>query len=223
MLYKNISSSIVIGNHKIQLNNLYECVLFLLSKNILKINRLYPKKGNYGNSGWVYDCFTPQLAFEKITFAYDKIPYTFNSFLQSIFPALMPIIDFYDNCNLLLVNLIYPDKDFSMINSPQLIHYYLYNDEFDDSSETIVSLNFESEIYEQNNIRSDANLNDKFYKSQTISFNGKKYKIKSIEGINITLLLYNDFFFHNLLYDFLEKRIKRYYETYFSTPHNHQY
>lgn len=210
---KSASFTIISGHHNINVSILYECICFLMRLGVDKLNRLYPTKGHYGESGFVYDWFTNETAYEKVKFVFEKLPYIFSSYIQAMFPKLISVIDFFSGCNVLIVNLIYPTGNYSRSNSPQLVLYYLYDlDVNNDQHEVVISLDFDSPIFKENGITDYDSMMNHFYSRKMLFFKGNEYDIRRSEGSDMSKF-FEDYYIHNLLYGFLYDRFKDYFDT----------
>lgn len=205
-------SYISINNNKnVNVNNIYDCIQFLVNGGNTTIKRLYPGKGHYGNTGFVSDFYSSDLAFEKVRIIYKIIPSLFDAFMITVFPSLRDKITFFDGYDLILVNLIYQDGEpNNYYQNHQIVLYYLeLSNKSNIVPDLIVSYNFDSDLFRANNISKESSINELFDLGKMIIYHGKKYKLRRLEGADINIL-YDNYCIHNLLYHYLKRRFKDY-------------
>ena len=204
-------SCLSVNNRNVNINNLYDCILFLINGGNTTIKRLYPSKGHYGNTGFVSDFYSPTLAFEKVKFIYKVLPSLFDAFMITVFPSIREEITFFDGYDLVLVNLTYVDGEANnYLQNHQIVLYYLKLCKISTiAPELIVSQNYESELFRANNILNGESINECLYSGKIIKYNGKKYNLKMREGTDVRVLFEN-YSLHNMLYEYLKRRFKDY-------------
>ncbi len=200
------------GHHRINMNVVYGCICYLINNGVTLLERNYPDKGNYANTGFVSDCYTSELAFEKLKYFYTRIPTLFDSYMEAMFPLLKSKICFFDGYDLVLVNLIYTDSERERYHQDHYIvlHYLKAHSNNAVQPEIIVSLNYVDEIYSQNGISSHESLNYYFGFEKYILHNEIKYEIFKQEGLDMSLF-FGDYYIHNMLYHYLHERFKDYF------------
>ena len=200
------------GHHRINMNVVYGCIFYLINNGVTLLERNYPDKGNYANTGFVSDCYTSELAFEKLKYFYTRIPTLFDSYMEAMFPLLKSKICFFDGYDLVLVNLIYTDSEREKYHQDHYIvlHYLKAHSNNAVQPEIIVSLNYVDEIYSQNGISSHESLNYYFGFEKYILHNEIKYEIFKQEGLDMSLF-FGDYYIHNMLYHYLHERFKDYF------------
>ncbi|MDO9341542.1 MAG: DUF4365 domain-containing protein [Bacteroidales bacterium] len=216
--YPKIDASLpffsMIGNRRININILYDSVLFLIDKGFTYIHRLYPAKGYYGKTGFVSDWYTPDLALKKVRFVYELLPSLFDAYMITAFPYLRDHITFYDGYDLILVNLIYFEgKPERYTQNHQIVVYYLKLVKGTITlPELVISLNFESDIYQVNNISDIDSMIDYFSPDKTIFYRGENFEVMKQEGVDISII-FDNYYIHNILYRHLNDRFKDYFKN----------
>jgi hypothetical protein len=206
--------SVFIGKHRLNLNIFYDCIQFLIDKGFTFIYRPYPSKGQFGKTGFVSDFYTPELAHKKIKFLYELMPSLFDAYMITAFPYLRNIISFYSGYDLILVDLTYIDeKPDNYTQNHQIVVYYLRLCEGTiKPPELIVSLNYQSSLYFENDISSYESMTEHFDSFKRLIYHDNKYEIMKSEGVDISLL-FGDYFIHNMLYKYLCDRFNDYFST----------
>lgn len=216
--YPNVSEStlfsVIIRKHRLNLNIFYDCIQFLLEKGFSFIYRPYPAKGQFGKKGFVSDLYTPESAYKKIKFLYEIVPSLFDAYMITAFPYLRNIISFYSGYDLILVDLTYFDeKPDNYTQNHQIVVYYLRLCEGTiKPPELIVSSNYQSSIYIENDISGYESMIEHFDSFKRLIYHDAKYEIMKTEGVDISLL-FGDYFIHNMLYKYLYDRFKDYFST----------
>ncbi len=210
----NIPFYLSVGNKRININILYDCILFLLDKGFTFIYRPYPSNEYSGQTGFVSDFYTPELAFKKVKFLYDSMSSLLDAYLIAAFPYLRNMISFYDGYDLLLVNLTYADGIVEKWSqNHQIVVYYLRLCEGRiRAPELITSLNFDSVIYSKNNISNQQSMMDCFYSHKKLSFHEEQFEIMKQEGVDFSIFV-GDYYIHNMLYKYLTDRFRGYFDT----------
>ena len=190
---------------QIEINNFYKCIQFLVNGGIAKIDGIYPKKGKYGRTGYVSDWYSPALAFEKVKFVYKLLPSLFDEYIVNVFQKLSDTIKFFDGYDLILVNLNY-------IEHPQIIVQYLKLRKGNIvPPEIIITLDYDADIYRENDIYATSLFGRYFDFNKPIFYKGNQYEMTKQQGED-TLLFFGNYYIHNLLYDYLNRRFKDYFE-----------
>lgn len=207
---EQMSCSIISNGKNLDVSILYSSVVFLLQKSIYNIERLYPEKGNYGDSGLVTDFYSPELAFSKFKYLYDIIPNLFDSFIKTNFPKLRNEINFFGEFSLIIANLSYQNsQSWSDCN---INLYYLKTVGNTENKELIISLNYESEVLKINGIRSGNDFMEKcFAKDELFIYRNREYSLARVGGESLHSL-YDDFYIHNMLYKYLNDRFNEYFK-----------
>ncbi len=202
--------SIISSGKNLDVSILYSSVVFLLQKSIHIIERLYPEKGNYGDTGLVIDFYSPELAFSKFKYLYERIPNLFNSFIKTNFPQLRNEINFFGEFSLIIANLSYQNGqswDDCNIN----LYYFTSNGNIE-NKKLLISLNYELEALKINRIGSRNDLIEKcFTREEPFIYKDCKYSLIRVGGESLDSL-YDDFYIHNMLYKYLNDRFNEYFK-----------
>jgi hypothetical protein len=200
------------GHHRINMNVVYGCICYLINSGITLLERNYPDKGNYANTGFVSDCYTSELAFEKLKYFYTRIPTLFDSYMEAMFPLLKSQINFFDGYDLVLVNLTYIDSESVEYyqNHNIVLHYLKTQSRSSLKPEIILSLNYNAELYKQNEINRKELMTEHIRFDKGIYYKGNEYKIFKQEGLDMSLF-FGDYYIHNMLYHYLHERFKGYF------------
>jgi len=208
-----ISYNLVKGNHEINLNIFYSCVCFLIKNKITNLDKIYPLKGKYSNTGFVSDSYTAELAFEKLKYFYERIPILFESYMDSMFPSLKNEITFFDGYDLILVDLKYRDfnRDTYGENHQINLYYLKQTKGIKLNQKIIASLNQDANIYRENNIDDTNPIERYFGFNQKIIYHGNEYGIFKMSGEEMSLF-FKDYYIHNMLYKYLNDQFNGYYK-----------
>jgi len=200
------------GHHRINMNVIYGCICYLINNGVTLLERNYPDKGNYANTGFVSDCYTSELAFEKLKFFYTRIPALFDSYMEAMFPMLKEQICFFDRYDLVLVNLTYIDSESVEYyqNHNIVLHYLKAQSRSSLKPEIILSLNYNAELYKQNKMDNKELVTEHIRFHKGIYYKGNEYKIFKQEGLDMSLF-FGDYYIHNMLYHYLHERFKDYF------------
>lgn len=202
------------GNRCININNLYESIQFLINKGNTNINMLYPAIDQHVKTGFVSDWYTPDQALKKVKFVYELLPSLFDAYMITVFPYLKDRILLFSGYDIILVNLIYFDgvADEYNQNHQIVLNYLDLSNKMNVLPDLIISLNYDSDIYRENEISNINSMNKYFFTDKPILYNGGKYKVMKQERVNITLF-FSNYCIHNILYKYLGDRFKDYFEV----------
>jgi hypothetical protein len=144
------------GNSNINIKPLYEAIVFLETKALSKITRLYPGKENYGNTGLIFDLYSPESAFLKVKYFYDRLPQLVDSFIDTLFPLFKNKISLFGESDLILVNINYEEgaNKQRSFNHSISVFYLKKKGLHKNKKEIISSLNYNLKVYHDNEIDS---------------------------------------------------------------------
>lgn len=166
-------------------------------------NRPYPKKNYSNNSGFVWSWYTPETAFEKLSFVFEELPKVYDLFIESFFPKLKTELKYYSEFKLLIVNVNYGTDFKSFQDSPSIELFYLDSVQ-DIIPTTKVFLNsLDCPVIWDNNHE---------YFENGVVIDNVKYNLKSCSGGRIEYL-YDKFTLREHLYKTLEERFENYFKT----------
>lgn len=194
------------GGKSIYINTVYEAVKRLFEIGYTTISYPYPRKGSYGNTGMVYDSFSPSTALEKSRIVILNTIRAYQSFIQSEFPLLANELDAFYGGNLISVLVDYSDP------GHKLIFHIDYFRSIVPSNEKIITIEeiSNSRIMQENNITSTSDL----FMKKSVMFHGKEFSAFRGGGLNDMTILFGKYnclaYFYELLKnhfdDFFKKR-----------------
>lgn len=94
---------IVSGRKSLYVNTVYDAIKFLSEIGYTTIPYPYPAKGSYGNTGMVYDFYSPTTALDKSRIVIINTIRAYQNFIQSKFPLLANNLDAFYGGNLISV------------------------------------------------------------------------------------------------------------------------
>ncbi|MBP5502154.1 MAG: hypothetical protein J6Y24_05125 [Bacteroidales bacterium] len=193
----------VVNSSKVgDIDILYDSIVFLLNRGYVGDAEIYPSFGDYGNSGYVSDFYTPELAFEKTKKVFGYVYETYCHFIRNNFPLICHDLDMYYKADYVLINL---DYDVAL---PQLSIFYFYRiDNYNGYSKTIVeySLNKKHELFYNN-----PNQAQKAFMIDTVIYNGIFYECRRCEGLNRSIFLFGEMCLIDSFYEIFKKRLEEY-------------
>lgn len=196
---------LVCGSKTIKLNTVYLVLKCLKEEGVSTINRPYPNRGKYGNSGHVIDSYTTESAFSKISVVIYSTYKAYQSFIQTKFPLLVNDLDLFYGGNLIVILFEYSyELRMAIINT----YYFKATD---NSKEKIISIESvqNSAILRENGITEHQS---ELFTRDEIEFRGKTYRAFRSEGLNDMTVLFGKYNCLSLFYETLQKRFKAYFE-----------
>lgn len=194
------------GGKTIYINTVYEAIKCLFKMGYTTIPYPYPRKGSYGNTGMVYDSFSPSTALEKSQIVILGTIRAYQNFIQSEFPLLVNELDAFYGGNLFSVLVDYSDPGHKFV-----FHIYYYRRTVP-SNEKIITIEevSNSRIMQENNITSASDI----FMKKSVMFHGKEYSAFREGGLNNMTILFGKYnsltYFYELLKnhfdDFFKKR-----------------
>lgn len=192
---RSIYTTYYSGN--INIGDIYDVLKILRKRGYSRIPIIYPERGQYGNTGFVYDFFSKASAFEKLNNVVKLAYSTYFSFFDNEMPIIPVVLKHFDGTNLIIYNL-----DYNTGNSPLLNAYYLETVNPSDSFNVECYLSEVFPLKKENGIKSDVELFNK-----VLNHNGVEYKLKKCGGCDIKEYLFGRFnvqnVFNTLLKDYL--------------------
>lgn len=154
-------SMALIGDRTIQIELILDFVDFLLSRGYKGDSIPYPSMGRYGNSGFIYDSFNKETAFEKTKFVIDYVYNTYTDFISKHFFRIKKDLDMFYNADFILIDLSY---DNSGISPSLCIHCFYYNDKSSSTSNAQIqySLNRSNLLINNSNTIKKANSREHY-------------------------------------------------------------
>lgn len=206
--YPNIEkypTSLISGGKSIYLNTIYDALKCLLELGYETIPYPYPPKGNYGNTGMVYDYFSSSGAFEKSKLVIMSTIRAYQNFIQSEFPLLATDLDAFYGGNMISVFVDYsnPRQDFIFQS------YYFKSEHPSDVKIITIEEVRNSRIMKENKVSSPHEL----FIMRSVMFNGKKYLAFRGGGLNDMTILFGKYncltYFYELLKDHFNEYFKK--------------
>lgn len=198
--------SSISGKKSIYVNTVYEAIKYLSKLGYITIPYPYPPKGLYGNTGMIYDFFSPSTALEKSKIVILNTIRAYQNFIQNKFPLIANELDAFYGGNLISVLVDYSDPAHKFI-----FHIYYFRSKVP-SNEKIITIEDidNSIIMQENNITSTSD----FFMKESIIFTDKEFTLFRSGGLNDMTILFGKYncltFFYELLKthfdDYFKKR-----------------
>lgn len=195
---------LISGGKNICLNTVYEAAKGLANIGYTLIPCLYPEKGHYGNTGMVYDFFSPAVALEKSRIVIINTFRAYQNFIQSEFPLLVNELDAFYGGNLISVIVDYSDPGNKFIYH---IHYFRSILPYNERTITVEDIS-SSAIMNENSLSSPSDL----FMKKTISYNGRKYACFRCGGLDEMTILFGKYNCLTFLYELLKNHFDVYFE-----------
>ena len=194
---------IVSGGKSLYVNTVYDATKFLFEMGYTTIPYPYPAKGSYGNTGMVYDFYSPTTALEKSRIVIINTIRAYQNFIQSEFPSLANDLDAFYGGNLISVLVDYSDPGHKFIFH---IHYFR---SIIPSNEKVVIIEdiSDSKMLKENNLSSVRDL----FRKEPIIFNGQKFSCFRGGGLNDTTILFGKYNCLTYFYELLETHFNDYF------------
>ncbi len=196
---------LVSGGKTIYLNTVYEAAKSLENMGYTLIKCPYPSKGSYGNTGMVYDYFSPSTALEKSRVVIQNTFRAYQNFIQSDFPLLVNELDIFYGGNLISVIVDYSDP------GQKFIFYSYYYRSIQPYNERIITVEdiSDSAIMKENNLSSPSDL----FSKDTVTFNGREYACFRGGGLNDLTILFGKYNCLTFLYELLKNHFDDFFKN----------
>ena len=89
------------------LYDVYQCLVFLVSKGLEHLEMPYPSKGKYGTTGMVYDWYNAEGAYAKTKYVIETVDEVYRAFVKTNFPVIMDELDYCQQADLTIVDVAY--------------------------------------------------------------------------------------------------------------------
>lgn len=194
----------VSGGKSIYINTVYEAIKCLSKNGYTTIPYPYPRKGSYGNTGMVYDFFSPSTALEKSKIVILNTIRAYQNFIQSEFPLLVNDLDAFYGGNLISVLV-----DYSNPVQKFIFHIYYFRS-IVPSNEKIITIEdvSSSRIMQENNFTSTSEL----FMRKTVMFNGKEFTALRGGGLSYMTILFGKYNCLTYFYELLKDHFDNYFE-----------
>ena len=173
---------IVSGRKSLYVNTVYDAIKFLSEIGYTTIPYPYPAKGSYGNTGMVYDFYSPTTALDKSRIVIINTIRAYQNFIQSKFPLLANNLDAFYGGNLISVLVDYSNPGHKFMF---YIHYFR---SIIPSNEKIVIIEdiSDSRIMKENSLSSVSDL----FRKESVMFNGREFSCFRGGGLNDMTILF---------------------------------
>ena len=194
---------IVSGGKSLYVNTVYDAIKLLSKMGYTTIPYPYPAKGSYGNTGMVYDFYSPTTALEKSQIVIINTIRAYQNFIQSEFPSLANDLDAFYGGNLISVLVDYSDPGHKFIFH---IHYFR---SIIPSNEKVVIIEdiSDSKMLKENNLSSARDL----FRKEPVIFNGQKFSCFRGGGLNDMTILFGKYNCLTYFYELLETHFNDYF------------
>ncbi|MDY7396339.1 hypothetical protein UMM65_13895 [Aureibaculum sp. 2210JD6-5] len=180
-----------------------DSLTLLQNLKINNIGRPYPKKIYSNDSGFVWSWYTPETAFEKLSFVFEELPKVYDMFIESFFPKLKQELKYYSEFKLLIINLKYGSEFKTFQDSPSIEMFYL---------DTVEEILPKTKIF-LNSIDCPIKWQNQYENFENdIEIEEVKYQLKSSSG-GVLDYLYDKFTLREYLYKTLQERFEKYFKT----------
>lgn len=196
---------LVSGGRSIYVNTVYNAIKLLSEMGYTTIPYPYPAKGSYGNTGMVYDFYSPATALEKSRIVILNTIRAYQSFIQTEFPLLADKLDaFYRG------NLIYVLVDYSNPREKFIFHIYYFQSILPSNEKTIIIEDInDSRIMKENNFSSAADL----FGKKSVIFNGREFSCFRSGGLDDMTVLFGKYNCLTYFYELLKTHFDDYFKS----------
>lgn len=197
---------LVSGGKSIYVNTVYKAVKLLSEIGYTTIPYPYPAKGSYGNTGMVYDLYSPTTALEKSRIVILNTIRAYQSFIQSEFPLLADKLDAFYGGNLISVLVDYSDPGHKFI-----FHINYFRSISPSNEKTIIIEEIsESKIMKENNLSSATEL---LFRKDPVMFNRQEFSCFRGGGINDMTILFGKYNCLTYFYELLKTHFDDYFKS----------
>ena len=199
---------LVSGGKSIYVNTVYNAIKLLSEIGYTTIPYPYPPKGFYGNTGMVYDFYSPTTALEKSRIVILNTIRAYQSFIQSEFPLLADKLDAFYGGNLISVLVDYSDPEHKFI-----FHIHYFRSILPSSEKTIIIEDIsKSIIMTENNLSSATD----FFRKESVMFNDREFSCFRRDGLNDMTILFGKYNCLTYFYELLKTHFDNYFKNIFS-------
>lgn len=196
---------IVSGRKSLYVNTVYDAIKFLSEIGYTTILYPYPAKGSYGNTGMVYDFYSPTTALDKSRIVIINTIRAYQNFIQSKFPLLANNLDAFYGGNLISVLVDYSNPGHKFMF---YIHYFR---SIIPSNEKIVVIEdiSDSRIMKENSLSSASDL----FRKESVMFNGREFSCFRGGGLNDMTILFGRYNCLTYFYELLRAHFDDYFKN----------
>ena len=196
---------LVSGGKSIYVNTVYDAIKLLFGIGYTTIPYPYPRKGSYGNTGMVYDFYSPTTALEKSQIVILNTIRAYQSFIQSEFPLLADKLDAFYGGNLISVLVDYSDPGHKFIFH---INYFRSIRTSNEKTIIIEDIN-ESRIMKENDLSSPTDL----FRKESVMFNSQEYFCFRGGGLSDMTILFGKYNCLTYFYELLKTHFDDYFKS----------
>ena len=196
---------LVSGGKSIYVNTVYDAIKLLYGNGYTTIPYPYPRKGSYGNTGMVYDFYSPTTALEKSQIVILNTIRAYQSFIQSEFPLLADKLDAFYGGNLISVLVDYSDPGHKFIFH---INYFRSIRPSNEKTIIIEDIN-ESRIMKENDLSSPTDL----FRKESVMFNSQEYFCFRGGGLSDMTILFGKYNCLTYFYELLKTHFDDYFKS----------
>ena len=196
---------IVSGRKSLYVNTVYDAIKFLSEIGYTTIPYPYPAKGSYGNTGMVYDFYSPTTALDKSRIVIINTIRAYQNFIQSKFPLLANNLDAFYGGNLISVLVDYSNPGHKFMF---YIHYFR---SIIPSNEKIVIIEdiSDSRIMKENSLSSVSDL----FRKESVMFNDREFSCFRGGGLNDMTILFGRYNCLTYFYELLRAHFDDYFKN----------
>lgn len=185
----------------INVGDIYDVIKLLKERGYSRIPVIYPERGRYGNTGWVWDSFSKVTAFEKLNIVVKHAYSTYFSFFNNEMPIVPVVLKHFDGANLILYSLDYKTGSIPLLNA-----YYLESVEPSGTCNVECYLNEVFPLLKENGVKTNSELY-----SKVISHNGVDYKLMKYGGCDVHEYIFGRFNIQNVFNTLLNNQLSAYF------------
>lgn len=196
---------LVSGGKSLYVNTVYNAINFLSKVGYTTIPYPYPAKGSYGNTGMVYDFYSPATALEKSRIVILNTIRAYQSFIQLKFPLLADKLDAFYGGNLISVLVDYSDPEHKFI-----FHIQYFRSILPSNEKTIIIEDVsESRIMKENDLSSATDL----FRKGPVMFNGREFSCFRGGGLDSMTILLGKYNCLTYFYELLKTHFEDYFKS----------
>ncbi|HZL09682.1 MAG TPA: hypothetical protein VFC65_06775 [Prolixibacteraceae bacterium] len=211
-----MSCSVLRGNKAINLNTIYDAVIFLLEKKYNIISRLYPRVSEYSFIHNISKAESIKLAYAKFEYLYSRLVSLFDAFVISNFPSFRNKISLFYDCDIIIANINYDEFREGTHDYQIRLYYFKASKKVQHFNKRIItSQHFESNIFKTNNVSSETELINRCWENNSpfyvYNFEFDLVRCENEPDKDFTTNRY----IHSSLCNLLKDRINIYFKDYF--------
>ena len=195
---------LISGGRSIYINTVYDAIKCLAELGYQTIPYPYPQKGKFGDTGMVYDWFSPITALQKAKVVIFSTIRAYQNFIQSNFPLLVNDLDAFYGGNLISVLVDYSDP-----RNKFIFHVYFFRSSVPSNEKILIIEDIaSSKIMKENNLSSPSDL----YTKPSVLFNGKQFSCFRGGGLSDMTILFDKYNCLTYFYELLRTHFEDYFK-----------